>query len=86
MVNGIDVEYSLSPTYFEVGTAYKLYLGGNNFKIGLLTKYSKDSVTFTILKEGNIEDLTLSLSQLRFNDYGIIKMKPDYKNGKFSND
>lgn len=85
MVNGIDVEYSLSPTYFEVGTAYKLHLGVNNFKIGLLTKYSKDSVTFTILKEGKIEDLTLSLNQLRFNDYGIIKMKPDYEDGKFSN-
>lgn len=84
--NGIDVEYSLSPTYFEVGVAYKLRLGVNDFKVGLLTKYSKDSVTFAILKEGKIEDLTLSLNQLRFNDYEIVKMIPDYKNGKFSNE
>lgn len=84
--NGIDIEYSLSPTYFEVGVAYQLHLGVNDFKVGLLTKYSKDSVTFTILKEGKIEDLTLSLDQLRFKDYGIIKMIPDYKDGKFSNE
>ena len=84
--NGIDVEYALSSTYFEVGAAYQLRLGVNDFKVGLLTKYSKDSVTFTILKEGKIEDLTLSLNQLRFKDYGIIKMIPDYKDGKFSNE
>ena len=83
--NGIDVEYALSSTYFEVGAAYQLHLGVNDFKVGLLTKYSKDSVTFTILKEGKIEDLTLSLEQLLFNNYGIIKMIPDFEDGKFSN-
>ena len=37
------------------------------------------------LENGNIVDLTLTVDQLRFNDYWMVKMKPDYENGQFSN-
>ena len=84
--NGIDVEYSLSPTYFEVGAAYQLHLGVNDFRVGLLTKYQKDSVTFKILEKGEVIDLTLTVDQLRFHDYWLVKMKPDYEDGKFESE
>lgn len=86
MSNGIVVEYSLCPDYFEVGCAYRLRLGENNYKVGLLVSYSKESVTFKILKDDKLEDLVLTVSNLRFRDYNLIKMKPDYKNGRFSVD
>ena len=86
MQNGINVEYSLDPDYFEVGCAYQLRLSTNDFRIALLTKYSKKEVTFKILEKGEMVDLILSIDQLRFRDYWLTKMKPDYKNGKFSVD
>lgn len=84
-MNGINVEYSLDPEYFEVGFAYQIRVSTNNFKIGLLAKYAKDMVTFKVLEGDNVVDLTLSIDQLRFNDQWITRMKPDYKNGSFSN-
>lgn len=84
MQNGINVEYSLDPDYFKVGCAYQLRLGTNDFRTALLTKYSKKEVNFKILEKGDVVDLTLTIDQLRFRDYWLTKMKPDYENGKFS--
>lgn len=85
-MKGINVEYSLNPEYFKVGCAYQIHVSTNDFRIGILTTYSKDSVTFKILdKEGNMIDLTFTIGQLRyFDDLDLIKMKPDYESGKFS--
>lgn len=56
-------------------------------KIGLLTKYEKEYVTFKILEKGDVVDLILTLDQLMFHDsYSLVKMKPDYENGVFSNE
>ena len=83
-MQGIDVEYSLNSDYFKVGCAYEMKLGTNDYRVGLLTKYTKESVTFKILEKGNLVDLTLTVDNLRFHDYGLIKMTPDYKDGEFS--
>lgn len=83
MINGIDVEYKLSSDYFEVGCAYQMRLGTNDFRVGLLIKYSEDSVTFKILEKSEVRDLTLTVDQLRFHDYCLVRMKPDYEDGEF---
>ena len=83
MINGIKTEYILDPSYFEVGCAYKICLGTNDYKVGLLVKYSKYSVTFKILEKGNVVDLTLTVDQVRC-DYEVVKMTADYKDGTFS--
>ena len=82
-MNGIDIEYKLNSDYFEVGCAYRMRLNPNDFRVGLLIKYKEDSVTFKILEKGEIIDLTLTVDQLRFHNYWLVKMKPDYENGKF---
>ena len=82
-MNGINVEYKLDSEYFEVGCAYEMCLGTNDFRVGLLIYYKEDSVTFKILEKGEVIDLTLTVDQLRFHDYWLVKMKPDYKDGKF---
>lgn len=85
-MNGIKVEYKLDSEYFEVGSAYKIRLGINDFRVGLLIYYKEDSVTFKILEKGKVIDLTLTVDQLRFHNYWLVKMKPDYENGKFQNE
>ena len=85
-MNGIKVEYKLDSEYFEVGSAYMIRLGTNDFRVGLLIYYKEDSVTFKILEKGEVIDLTLTVDQLRFNNYWLVKMKPDYENGKFQNE
>ena len=82
-MNGIDIEYKLNSDYFEVGCAYRIRVGTNDFRVGLLIKYKEDSVTFKILEKGEMIDLTLTVDQLRFHNYWLVKMKPDYKDGKF---
>ncbi len=82
-MNGIDIEYKLNSDYFEVGCAYRMRLNPNDFRVGLLIKYKEDSVTFKILEKGEIIDLTLTVDQLRFHNYWLVKMKPDFENGKF---
>ena len=85
-MNGIKVEYKLDSEYFEVGSAYIIRLGTNDFRVGLLIYYKEDSVTFKILEKGEVIDLTLTVDQLRFNNYWLVKMIPDYENGKFQNE
>ena len=85
-MNGIKVEYKLDSEYFEVGCAYQIRLGTNDFRVGLLIDYKEDSVTFKILEKGEVIDLTLTVDQLRFNNYWLVKMIPDYENGKFQNE
>lgn len=85
-MNGIDVEYKLNSDYFKVGCAYQIRIGTNDFRVGLLIKYQKDSVTFKILEKGELIDLILTVDQLRFNNYWLVKMKPDYEDGKFQAD
>lgn len=85
-MNGLDVEYRLNSDYFEVGCAYQMRLGTNDFRVGLLIKYSKDSVTFKILEKGEVSDLTLTVDQLRFHNYWLVKMKPDYEDGEFQSE
>ena len=82
-MNGIDIEYKLNSDYFEVGCAYRMRLNPNDFRVGLLIKYKEDSVTFKILEKGEMIDLTLTVDQLRFHNYWLVKMKPDFENGKF---
>ena len=82
-MNGIKIEYKLDSDYFEVGCAYQIRLGCNDFRVGLLIKYKEDSVTFKILEKDEVIDLTLTVDQLRFHDYWLVKMKPDYEDGKF---
>lgn len=84
-MNGINVKYSLDKDYFKVGEAYSLHLGTNKFRVGLLVKYSEESVTFKILEGEDLIDLTLTLNELRHNNYGMVKMKPDHMYGTFSN-
>ena len=85
-MNRIKVEYKLDSEYFEVGSAYIIRLGTNDFRVGLLIYYKEDSVTFKILEKGEVIDLTLTVDQLRFNNYWLVKMIPDYENGKFQNE
>ena len=85
-MNGKDIEYKLNSDYFEVGCAYQIRLNPNDFRVGLLIKYKEDSVTFKILEKGEVIDLTLTVDQLRFNNYWLVKMIPDYENGKFQNE
>lgn len=84
MMNGMKVSYSLYSNYFAVGKAYRLHLGANDFRIGLLVKYTPERVTFKILENGDITDLSLTVNDLRTRDYGIIRMMPDYEHGEFS--
>ena len=35
------------------------------------------------LEKGEVIDLTLTVDQLRFHNYWLVKMKPDYEDGKF---
>lgn len=85
-MQGINVEYSLDPYYFKVGCAYELNLGSNKYRVGLLSDFSNEAVTFKILENGEITDLTLTIDQLRFTSYEIVRMEPDYVNGSFSSE
>ena len=73
MTNGINIEYILDSSYFKVGRTYKICLGTNDYRVGLLVKYSKYSVTFKILEKENVDDLTLTVDQVRC-DYKVVKM------------
>lgn len=87
-MNGIDVTYSLNPDYFEVGCAYKMCLGTNDYRIGILVKYSSNEVVFKVLNKEKSEliDLYLTTDDLRFKSYDLIKMQPDYKDGIFESE
>ena len=78
MTNGINIEYILDSSYFKVGCTYKICLSANDYRIGLLVRYSKYSVTFKILEKENVDDLTLTVDQVRC-DYKVVKMTEDYK-------
>lgn len=87
MRKGIIVEHRLCPEYFEVGSAFQIHVDTNDYRNGILTHFSDEAVTFAISgrKTGDIEQLTISIDELRFrNSYQLVKMKPDYENGKFS--
>ena len=73
MTNGINIEYILDSSYFKVGRTYKICLGANDYRVGLLVKYSKYSVTFKILEKESVDDLTLTVDQVRC-DYKVVKM------------
>ena len=85
-LSSLPISYKLDSEYFEVGSAYIIRLGTNDFRVGLLIYYKEDSVTFKILEKGEVIDLTLTVDQLRFNNYWLVKMEPDYENGKFQNE
>lgn len=84
---GLNVSYSFDSTYFVVGCAYEIRVKKNDFKIGLLSKFSETEIVFKILGDnGDIMDLHFSVDDLRYHDYLICKMRPDYVNGKFEAD
>lgn len=84
---GLNVSYSFDPTYFVVGCAYEMRVKQNDFKVGLLSNFSENELIFKVLDDyGNIEDLYFSVDDLRYHDYLICKMRPDYVNGKFEAD
>lgn len=75
---GVKITYSIDDSYFKVGEAYQLRLDTNKFVIAIATKVTDKDVTFSYLENGKWAELNLSVSALRFNDYRITKMKPDY--------
>lgn len=86
MSQGIITIYKLDKSYFELGHAFRIKLGTNNFKHSILTEFNESYVVFTYLDGENLKELRLTVDDLRFHDYGIIKLKPDYKDGKFKGD
>lgn len=86
-MRGLNVEYSINEDYFEVGQAYKLKVNTSDYRIGILSDMSKTSVTFKILSKtdkANMIDYTITVEQMRRADYGIVKMIPDYKEGRYN--
>ena len=88
MRQGIIVEYRLCPEYFKVGSAFQIHVDTNDYRTGILTKFSDQEVTFAILgkKNDTMEYITLTIDDLtRFrSSYQLVRMKPDYEKGKFS--
>lgn len=83
MSQGIITTYKLDKNYFEVGHAFRFRLSTNTFKHSILTEFNEDYVIFTYLENGELKELKLTVNDLRFHDYHIIKLKPDYEDGKF---
>lgn len=83
MSQGIITIYKLDKDYFEVGHAFRFKLDTNDFKYSILTEFNESYVVFTYLDNGNLKELKLTVEDLRFRDYHIIKLKPDYEDGKF---
>ena len=86
MSNGI-IATSLCPKYFEVGAAFRLKVGTNDYRNAILVKYSNERVTFKSydrVKE-KIVEFSLFINDLMYhNDFELIKLVPDYENGKVS--
>lgn len=83
MARGIIVTRTLDKNYFEVGHAFRFRLDTNNFKHALLTEFNDEYVVFTYLKNGKLEELKLTVDDLRLHDYWLVKLTPDYEDGKF---
>jgi len=81
---GILVKYTIDKDYFELGEAYRIKISTNNFKNCLLTEVSDDKVKFTYYDKGNLSVIEYNISDLRFRNLWIVKLKEDYKDGKFS--
>lgn len=81
---GILVKYTIDKDYFELGKAYRIRLSSNNFKHCLLIEVSDDKVKFAYYDKGNLSVIEYNISDLRFRDLWIVKLKEDYKDGKFS--
>lgn len=83
---GIITKHFIDKDYFKVGEVYQIRLGSNDFKNCILTNVADEKVTFKYFDGGEVKVLELSVHELRFRDFWIVKLKPDYKDGKFEID
>ena len=83
-MKGINVCYTLDPVYFEIGAAFEIRVGANNFRTMLLVKRTDTEAIFKCFDiSGEVMVLKLTIDDLRFRDYWLIKLEPDCKNGVF---
>lgn len=83
-MQGIVTTHSIDKDYFEIGEAYRLHISTNNFKNALLIDADNNRVVFNYLDKGSIQTLELTVEDLMYrNNYDIIKLKPDYNDGRF---
>lgn len=82
MNKGLIINYTLNEDYFVIGSAYQLHISTNDFRIGVLVAYSQDYLLLKVFdSKGNEEEMKLSIDDILYNSYGIIKMQPDYVEG-----
>lgn len=82
---GIITTYSIDKDYFEVGESFRLHISTNNFRNAILTSVTDNKVVFMYWQNGEMQILELTVDDLMYrNHYDIIKLKPDYEDGKFS--
>lgn len=82
-MNGLIVHYTLDPNYFQIGKAYQLHLGTNDYRVGVITKLSENQVTFIVFDEkGKSEELRFTSESLLHNTMDMIRLEPDYCKGK----
>jgi hypothetical protein len=79
---GVIVTYSISKDYFVVGSVYRMHVGTNDYRNAVLVSRSDSDLEFKLFDgKGGIEDLKLTVDDLLYHDYDIVKLKPDYSDG-----
>lgn len=81
---GIKATYTIDTSYFTEGEAYSILVDGIFPVKAILMEVKNNKLRFAYLKVGEITYLEITLNQLlNDNNYDIVKLIPDYRQGKF---
>jgi hypothetical protein len=82
---GIVISYSFNKDYFQIGSAYQIHIESNVYRTAVLINCSDTELEFcTFDNTGKMDDLTISLDDIKFTKYEITKMILDYKDGQLT--
>jgi hypothetical protein len=71
--------------YFSLGSAFQICLCTNKYRTAVLVKVEDEELKFKVFdKNGEMEDLTITLDNMDSDRYETIKLEPDYINGKLT--
>lgn len=82
-MSGIITKYLIDKDYFKVGEVYRIRLSSNNLKNCILTNVTDEKVTFKYFDSKEVKVFELSVNELRFRGFDIVKLKTNYVDGKF---
>ena len=79
---GTKTTKSVNRKYFQKGDAFEIYIATNTFRNAIVTEVTDTYVVLSYFSNDELQTLKLSVYDIECNQYKIIKLTPDYKEGK----